>query len=358
MKISPLAMLAAAALTVAGCTGSPTDNPASHSTDRVTTATPRTTAAVSNPDFVFAGPLDDYGQTLSADDHDRALVNRAVRRIDPCGFIDLQKLGGQVPNVKFFTYRYTYDHCILASNSSSSPRNSPVSLSFTTNISPLPPEGFDVNGIRVSENTHSASCNYYMSLGLDQLAGAPSTPSVRGIAANLVLLINTDRAADPTCAAAKSVATVAAQVRSQGLPNRATESTPHIPLADRDPCSLRSKIPGYSNYRVSLPPNAHGCTFISDTQPDDTIGVIFVPVTLSDSRFQGKTEEIDGVTIHTGDGMDSCVARVAIDDPYQPSYLPSVQPDSADLQSAAVEVHGKDCDANKRVAAAVAKSLA
>ncbi|CPU40998.1 Uncharacterised protein [Mycobacteroides abscessus subsp. massiliense] len=358
MRISSLAMLAAAALTVAGCTGSPTDGPANRTTDRVTTASPRTTATVSNPDFVFAGPLDDYGQTLSPEDHDRALVNRAVRRIDPCGFIDLQKLGSQVPDIRFFTYRYNFDHCVLASSSSLSPRNSAVSLSFTTNISPLPLEGFDVDGIRVSENTHSASCNYYMSLGLDQLAGAPLTPSVRGITASLVLLISTDKAADPTCAAAKSVATVAAQVRSQGLPNRATESTPGIPLADRDPCSLRSKIPGYSNYRVSVPPNAHGCTFVNDTRPDDTIGVIFVPVTLSDSRFQAKTEEIDGVTVHMGDGLDSCVARVAIDDSYQPAYLPSVQPDSADLQSAATEVRGKNCDANKHVAAAVAKSLA
>lgn len=358
MRISSLAMLAAAALTVAGCTGSPTDSPVNRTTDRVTTATPRTTAAVSNPDFVFVGPLDDYGQRLSPEDHDRALVNRAVRRIDPCGFIDLQRVGSQIPDVKFFTYRYNFDHCVLASSNSSSPRNSAVSLSFTTNISPLPPEGFDVDGIRVSANTHSASCNYYMALGLDQLAGAPLTPSVRGITANLVLLISTDKAADPTCAAAKSVATVAAQVRSQGLPNRQTESVPRIPLADRDPCSLRSKVPGYSNYRVSVPPNAHGCTFISDTRPDDTIGVIFVPVTLNDSRFQGTTEEIDGVTVHIGDGMESCTARVEIGDPYQPAYLPSVQPDSADLQSAAVEVRGKDCDANKRVAAAVAKSLA
>lgn len=353
MKVSSLAMLAAAALTVAGCTGSPTDSPA----NRTTTATARTTAAVSNPDFVFAGLLDEYGQTLSPEDHDRALVNRAVRRIDPCGFIDLQKLGDQVPNAKFFTYRYTYDYCVLASSSSLSPRNSAVSLSFTTNISPLPPEGFDVNGIRVSENTHSASCNYYMSLGLDQLAGAPLTPSVRGITASLVLLVSTDKTADPTCVAAKSVATVAAQVRSQGLPNRATEPQPRIPLADRDPCSLRSKIPGYSDYRVSVPPNAHGCTFISDAHPGDTVGVIFVPVTLGDSRFKGKAEEIDGVTVHVGDGMDSCVARVAIGDPYQPAYLPSAEPDSADLQSAAVEVRGKDCAGNKRVAATVAKSL-
>jgi hypothetical protein len=52
----------------------------------------------------FAGSIDTYGQQLTPREIDERAVARAVRRIDPCGFIDPTTAAKQIPGAAQYRY--------------------------------------------------------------------------------------------------------------------------------------------------------------------------------------------------------------------------------------------------------------
>lgn len=346
MKISQVFAVVAAACLLGGCAGgTPTD-------------TPTNTTPSGDVDFVFAGALETYGQSLTADDHDRQLLARAIRRIDPCGFVDSLQVSQQVSDLDFRTYRPSFDHCTLAQSSQvPESKRSEITLSLVTSQQKLPDKGFEADGVRVSEYRRAVSCSFYVHLNLGSLPGAPITGSVRDLVENTVLLVNSERSGDPNCEQAKSIATTAAHIRSTRIPNRNTTSSLRVPLAERDPCALASNIDGYTRYQVQPVPEPYGCVFTKDRNTNDYVRVSLVPITINSPEFQATAEQVDGLTLHVGKGYGECVVRIAVGGTFQPLYSAGPPPKSDNLQSGAVEVRGNTCDVNKRTAIAAAKAL-
>ncbi|WP_131833291.1 hypothetical protein [Mycobacteroides abscessus] len=221
----------------------------------------------------------------------------------------------------------------------------------------LPDKGFEADGVKVSEYRRAVSCSFYVHLNLGSLPDAPINGNARNLVENTALLVNSETSGDPKCEQAKAIATTAARIRSTRIPNRSTSSL-RVPLAEKDPCALASKIDEYTRYQIQPIPEPHGCVLTKGSNRNDYVRVSFIPITISGSEFQGATtEQVDGLTLQVGKGYGACVVRIAVGSTYQPLYPAGSPPKADNLQSGAVEVRGNTCDVNKRAAIQAAKAL-
>jgi hypothetical protein len=187
-----------------------------------------------DPAFFFAGDVPVYGQTVSNNDKTALAYQRAIRRIDPCGFADRQTLAriGEISSVGTL---YAFDECDVEVKMAGDAATRFISLQLTLGQVAEPP-ALRAGGVPVYE-TAKDSCEFLIPVDLSRLPGAqrlrkPDQPFLQ------VSLIGAQ-----DCAVTKKVVSaIAERVTAGPLPPRDAAAVYPIPLAERDPCEVLSAL--------------------------------------------------------------------------------------------------------------------
>lgn len=302
----------------------------------------------SNPDAsLFAGPVTIPGRTVSPTVAEYLSIQRALRRIDPCGFIDLATVASLVPSTVGYYESTLPDGCEYS--------GSRIRIELDQ-IADTPGDGdYNVNGVAVDARSVGPECFYFVHLGLAELPGAPTSPAAIRLLDSMELLVSSD--GDGSCDQLEQVANTVALTRSHGMPTRHGAGT--NPLAALDPCLLLTALPATTGLSVPVSQNntmnPHGCGF---TRPDAAVSLV-----LTNGPFWGNNEQpapgspidMDGYTVNVS--ID-CEITVQTGPPIQnvlahPGRTGHFAPDRP-----AILVVGTSCPDNKRIAAAAAKMFA
>ncbi|RMI35165.1 hypothetical protein [Nocardia stercoris] len=293
---------------------------------------------------LFEGAVTIPGRTLSAAEEDQLLVQRALRRIDPCAFVDLETVAAAIPATVGYGEDLTAGGCVYYGSTS-------LGVELTTAAGTSAARTFQAHGVTVSDGSRGTECAYTIDLGLAALPGAPTGPAAAHLLDRTELRVSTSGGLP--CATTGQLADQAALTVSRGLPIRRGAAVD--PLADRDPCAVLAKLPGTARLSLPTAPEAaadpHGCGI---TAPDVRVSLVGTDGPLWDGGHpaNGSPEVVDGVTV---DFTADCDVTVRTGPPVQ--RVP-VRPGATDAllpQYPAVVVTGKSCADNKHVAAVAAQ---
>jgi hypothetical protein len=206
----------------------------------------------------FPGSVDTYGLTLAAVDRDHLAELDALRRIDPCGFVDRETLAAHGHT----DFSYTYS----AVNEIPSEGASPVfpvgrdgctvgfpSSATTLALRMLPGEIMGNDSFFAPVPAHpgissgrAPNCASRVSLPLSRLRGAPATmrdPVVEVTLQNTTGRWELTHVDDSLCALVENVAeSIATRVQAKGVPAFPGDSRGASKFLTGDPCAAASDL--------------------------------------------------------------------------------------------------------------------
>jgi hypothetical protein len=300
--------------------------------------------------YFFAGDVDTYGQSVSADEVTALTYLRAMRRIDPCGLVTRESLAkiGEIGSVGTL---FSLDECDIDIKVAGDPERRYASIEVILNRLAGTPVAFLSGDLPVYE-TYRGSCEYLLPLNLSQLPGAKplrmsDQPFVR------VGLI-----AEDNCDFVQRLArAIAPKLEALQLPVRDAVAIYPARLAERDPCQVMSVIGGHVKIWDIARSRPYECDF-GISRGDD---VVPIRLALKPQSFDMTTEtrqrrSRDGVELLVDPTYCSVLAFLG--DRMQRKLFGGDFVDTGDVvirPAVVVDSGGARCDVVMDVAAAAAK---
>jgi hypothetical protein len=321
----------------------------------------------SDAEFFFGGAIDTYGQSLSETDHDAAVISRALRRVDVCGFVDVPAISAAIPNITSYGPNPNPTTCTLTLKTDDPrPPGTTIRLELRTDVPDWTHARAKFVDVKVGNITmkKGEDCNYFLPLGLEGLTGAPTSQAAAEAMRRQYVEITPYVLGSVTCEQLTAVATAAAKTQERGIPRLGPQSNVWNPVLLDDPCSIFPDLTGYSGY-VPTVAAARSCAFTPNVPHDATISAAITLDTVHALDASFTTEKRDGVTLHVepdyqpGNYHD-CRIEVGVSSPLKPAAGNTAAPvdDQKSWQRPVVLVRGHaNCDAAKSVAVAAAKKL-
>lgn len=297
-------------------------------------------------------------------------VEAALRRIDPCGFVDADPLKAKIPHAISYGYTDGFDRCTLRLGAYDGDFVSDVSATIGFDLAPEqlsepPVDSMEVNGITVSHvlgpTSNRGWCRYVFNLDASDAPGVASHDGAVDLMKRVRLVVVASLARDPgpgrpvyPCKEAIAIATGAAQIRSRHLPLRSD----HGP-ARQDPCSVFPDLRGFTSYRpggIGIGEGLYSCAFSSGPPADPTTRRTLLTLRPVDARQHGdefRSETQQGVALEMRGS--ACEVVVRGDTQVVPIYFDPKAGNAAAVRLAGVEVTGASCEGNKAVAVAAGK---
>lgn len=312
-------------------------------------------------DFFFSKSYEKYGQGLDESARDTQQIDRALRRVDPCGFIHEDTLKPVTDMITSYRFGNTLQTCLL--NQPSMP-NVGLRIDIRTDVDPAWDESWKDIKIGDVNIKASSECSYFFPLGLGELESAPQSEKAKESFNHQYVSISSSPTSDPGCKLTSAAAQMSAERRGQGIPRFDSQSKMWRPLFDQDICSLFQQLNGYSGYyQDDKSPRA--CSFYAnDTATPASAALHLTTRKTLDTSW--KIEERNGVKLYVEPGYSEgeyhdCRISVEMGPAIPPTNIDSANSapanDSSSWPIPVIEVTGQNCEQNKQVAFAAAKKF-
>lgn len=268
-------------------------------------------------DTLFRGDLPDYGQKLDSETQTVLRYARALRRVDPCGFVaNLKDFGDPAQLVGDFPA------CTASIKVAGAPGLTAVDYQYLMQDMTAYDESFRVGDIPVYDLEDA--CEYQVPLMLERLPGAPRVPGLQPVLSVSLYDATSEYAPDPDCGLSREVVTGIAKQLPSGLTPRSALSAYPIKLAERDPCEILREYPGQARkVSVDLLGDPFGCDFsLQDSDIDYSLNLLSSGGNLPEEYY--AQSERDGVRYFHDDNPNSdvgCHAVALIGDPLYPKDI-------------------------------------
>ncbi|WP_131822183.1 hypothetical protein [Mycobacteroides saopaulense] len=315
-----------------------------------------------DPQSLFASPVNAYGQKLTQTERDQLAIAQAMRKVDPCGFID-PEVAKDIPGAQY-QYSQGFAGCTLYADKGGDKTVPAVTISLRDRGNIGTTHKTSLGGMAVEESETTA-CMYRASLHLAAVPGAPKNPEVADMLDRYFPLTVSgqppneppgERSNVVNCDQVKAVATGALRILDRGLPLRSADGPIPVPLLENDPCALYPELQGFSGYLVDGA--AYFRCIFSGSGLKAKAGLTFSPVARALFDSAQHKEDVDGVTVYIGlDGPESCTAFAMAGNPLPPVKIGQSNRGDENTMVPTLEVRGGYCDVNKQVVAAGIKKF-
>ncbi|MEU9806918.1 hypothetical protein [Mycobacterium sp. NPDC050853] len=268
-------------------------------------------------DSLFEGDLSDYGQKINEREKRTLTYARALRRVDPCGFVaGLKEFGDPAQLLGDF------QACTATIKVAGAPGLTAVDYRYFLQDMSGYDESFRVGDIPVYDLEDE--CEYQLPLMLERLPGAPKDPELQPMLSVSLYDETSENAPDPECGLSRQVVTGIAKRLPSGLQPRSALSAYPIKLAERDPCEILREYPGQAHkVSVDLLGDPFGCDFsLHDAGIDYSLNLLSSGGNLPEEYYE-ETEH-NGVRYFHNDDPNSdvgCHAVALIGNPLYPKDI-------------------------------------
>ncbi|MUM19720.1 hypothetical protein FZI91_21830 [Mycobacterium sp. CBMA271] len=268
-------------------------------------------------DSLFHGELLDYGQKLTEDEKTTLKYARALRGVDPCGFVaNLKEFGDPAQFVGDF------QACTASVKIAGAPGLTAVDYQYFLQDTAGSGEAFRVGDVPVYDLKDA--CEYQVPLMLERLPGAPKSAALQPVLSVSLYDVMSEDTPDPDCRLSREVVTAIAKQLPSGLQPRSALSAYPIKLAERDPCEILREYPGQARkVSVDLLGDPFGCDFtLQGSDIDYSLNLLSSGGDLPAEYYEQS--ERDGVKYFQNDDPNSdvgCHAVALVGDPLYPKDI-------------------------------------
>ncbi|MUM22295.1 hypothetical protein FZI91_11355 [Mycobacterium sp. CBMA271] len=313
-------------------------------------------------EFFFSRSYEKYGRDLDDSARDTQQIDRALRRVDPCGFIHADALKSATDKVASYRFGNTLETCLM--NQPAPMPNVGLRIDIRTDVDPVWDSSW--KDLKVGDVTvkTSSECSYFFPLGLGELESAPQSDKAKEAFSHQYVSISSSPNSDPGCKLTSAAAKMSAESRNQGIPRFDSRSKMWRPLFEQDICSLFQQLNGYSRYYQGEK-SPRSCSFYANNAATPTSAALHL-TTKKTLNTSWKTENRNGVELYVEPGYSEgdyhdCRISVEMGPPIPPTNIGTANTDAAndssDWPTPVIEVTGQDCEQNKKLALAAAKKF-